>query len=150
MQIKKILLDTNFLLIPAQFKVDIFSEIDRIMLANYKLYVLDKSIDELKKIIADKKQKLKNKKAAKLALQLIKAKKVNVLKTKQDKPVDDMIADLKGHIIATQDIALKRRLRTEKLSEYIIMTNSGTLTTDICHNNILIPIERSKNYPQIS
>ncbi|MBW2966170.1 hypothetical protein KY342_03635 [Candidatus Woesearchaeota archaeon] len=113
-KIKKILLDTNFLLIPSQFNIDIFSEIDRIMLANYKLYVLDKSIDELKKIITDKKQKLKNKKAAKLALQLIKTKKPNIIKTKQDKPVDDIIADLKGYIIATQDINLKKRLKFKK------------------------------------
>lgn len=113
-KIKKILLDTNFLLIPSQFNIDIFSEIDRIMLANYKLYVLDKSIDELKKIITDKKQKLKNKKAAKLALQLIKTKKQNIIKTKQDKPVDDIIADLKGYIIATQDINLKKRLKFKK------------------------------------
>ena len=112
---QKILLDTNFLLIPTQFNVDIFSEIDRIILENYKLYILDKSIDELKKIIADKKQKLKNKKAAKLALQLIKAKNLNIIKTKQDKPVDDIIADLKGYIIATQDTELKKRLKAKKV-----------------------------------
>jgi rRNA-processing protein FCF1 len=110
---RKILLDTNFLLIPAQFKVDIFKEIDRIMFAKYKLYTLDKVIDELKKIIADKKQKQKDKKAAKLALQLIKAKKINIIKTKTDKPVDDIIADLKGYVIATQDIGLKRRLKAK-------------------------------------
>ena len=45
---KKIILDTNFLLIPAQFKVDIFDEIDRIMIEKYQLFVLDKTIDELK------------------------------------------------------------------------------------------------------
>lgn len=110
---KKILLDTNFLLIPAQFKIDIFAEIDRIMLEKYKLFTLDKVIDELKSIQKNPKQKQKNKKAAKLALQLIKAKKVNIIKTKTDKLVDDIIASLKGYIIATQDIGLKRRLKTK-------------------------------------
>ncbi|ENO12016.1 hypothetical protein MBGDC06_00279, partial [Thermoplasmatales archaeon SCGC AB-539-C06] len=71
---KKIILDTNFLLIPAQFKVDIFDEIDRIILEKYQLFVLDKTIDELKKIIADKKQKMRNRRAAKLGLQLLKSK----------------------------------------------------------------------------
>jgi len=47
---RKIILDTNFLLIPAQFKVDIFSEIDRICSFTYSLFVLDKSVEELKKI----------------------------------------------------------------------------------------------------
>jgi len=110
---KKIILDTNFLLIPAQFKVDIFSEIDRIMLEKFQLYTLDKILDELTSIQKDTKQSQKNKKAAKLALQLIKAKKVSIIKTNQDKPVDDIIADLKGYIIATQDINLKRRLKTK-------------------------------------
>ena len=110
---KKILLDTNFLLLPAQFKLDIFSEIDRIMLAKYKLYTLDKVLDELNSIQKDPKQSQKNKKAAKLALQLIKVKKVNILKTKTDKSVDDTIVNLKGYIVATQDIGLKRRLKTK-------------------------------------
>ncbi len=110
---KKILLDTNFLLIPSQFKIDIFAEIDRIMLEKYKLFTLDKVIDELKSIQKNPKQSQKNKKAAKLALQLIKAKKVNIIKTKTDKLVDDIIASLKGYVIATQDIGLKRRLKTK-------------------------------------
>ncbi|MBW2977420.1 hypothetical protein KY331_01100 [Candidatus Woesearchaeota archaeon] len=109
--IKKILLDTNFLLIPTQFKVDIFSEIDRIMLEKYQLFVLDKTIDELKKITADKKQKLKNRKAAKLGLQILKTKKVKILKTKEDLSVDDLIAKLKGYVVATQDIGLKKRIK---------------------------------------
>lgn len=111
---QKILLDTNFLLLPAQFNVDIFSEIDRICLFKYQLFILDKTIDELKKIIADKKQKLKNRQAAKLALLLLKEKKVKILKTKADLPVDDIIVGLKGYIVATQDIGLKRRLKSKK------------------------------------
>jgi len=111
--IKKILLDTNFLLIPAQFNIDIFSEIDKLMLVKYKLFTLDKVIGELKSIQKDKKQKLKNRNAAKLALQLLKAKKVDIIKTKENKPVDDIIAGLKGYIIATQDIGLKRRLKAK-------------------------------------
>ena len=50
---KTVLLDTNFLLIPAQFKVDIFSEIDRICTFQYEIAVLDKTIDELNKIIKE-------------------------------------------------------------------------------------------------
>jgi len=111
--VKKILLDTNFLLIPAQFKIDIFSEIDKLMLEKYQLFALDKVIEELKSIQKNSKQSLKNRNAAKLALQLVKAKKVNIIKTKEDKPVDDIITALKGYIIATQDIALKRRVNAK-------------------------------------
>ena len=110
-----ILLDTNFLLIPAQFKVDIFSEIDRIADFRYKVIVLDKTIDELKKII--KEQKGKNKRAASLALQLLKTKHIKTLNTqKLYKPVDEIILNLAKKsfsIVATQDKALKTRLKAK-------------------------------------
>jgi len=113
---QKILLDTNFLLIPAQFNVDIFTEIDRIMLTNYKIYILDKTIDELEKLTKDPKQKLRDRNAAKLGLQLIKAKKINIIKTNEDLLVDDLIVKLqKDYIIATQDMILKKRLKTKTI-----------------------------------
>ncbi len=105
---KRVILDTNFLLIPMKFNVDIFSEIDRICLFNYKLYVLDKTIDELGKII--EKQKGKDKEAAKIALQLVKKKDINKIKTKEGK-VDELILSLldKDCILATQDKLLRRK-----------------------------------------
>ena len=109
---KKILLDTNFLLIPAQFKVDIFSEIERICNFNYKLYILDKTIEELNNII--EKQRGKNKDAAKLALKLVKLKKINIIKTEETLTTDNLIikkADKKEFIVATQDKFLKKQLK---------------------------------------
>ena len=106
----RVIIDTNFAMIPAQFKVDIFSEIDRIMPAKYKICILDKSIDELKKII--KEQKGKHKTNASLALQLLKAKKVNIIKTKQGY-ADDILVEIakKSDYIATQDLLLRKRLK---------------------------------------
>lgn len=111
---EQIIIDTNFLLIPAQFNVDIFDEIDKIC-TNYKLYIVDKTIDELKKII-DTAKKASDKRAAKLALDLIKAKDINIIYTAKDKSVDDLIIDLvnKGdYTLATQDKLLKERLKTK-------------------------------------
>lgn len=106
---KRIVLDTNFLLIPLQFKVDIFSEIDRICHFNYELSIFEKSIEELKNIINQ--QSGKNKKAAQFALNLIKLKKIHTIKSKQ-KDVDSLILENldKDTIIATQDIKLKKEL----------------------------------------
>ena len=42
----KIILDTNFLMIPSMFKVDIFSEIERICDFKYELCIVDKTLDE--------------------------------------------------------------------------------------------------------
>lgn len=110
----KILLDTNFLLIPGQFKVDIFSEIHRICDFSYEIVVLDRTIDELESIAAQ--QRGKDKMAAKLALQLIKVKKPVILasKTATFKNVDKTILELAAKerlMVATQDRLLKSELK---------------------------------------
>ena len=107
---KKIILDTNFLLIPYQFKVDIFSEIERIMPSGYQLCIIDKAIDELKKL-ADGASK--HSLAARLALVFVNTHNIKIMKTKQDKDVDSLIVDNadKDTIVATQDMELKKRLK---------------------------------------
>ena len=69
---KRIILDTNFLLIPIQFKVDIFTEIDKICIFPYKLYIIEGTIDELNKIIEWRAYKSKDKLSAKIGLELLK------------------------------------------------------------------------------
>ena len=70
----KIIFDTNFLLIPGSFKVDIFSEIKRIIDEPYELFIVDKTYDELNNIIEN--QKGKYKEYASIALKLVKQKKI--------------------------------------------------------------------------
>ena len=125
---KKVILDTNFLLIPVQFKVDIFSEIDRICLFAYKLYIVDKTINELEKIIG--KEKPKDKMAAKIALQLIKRKKVDIIKTSEGK-VDDILLDLLGKdsILATQDALLRKKAR-KRGNQVIVLRSKKHLILD--------------------
>ncbi len=108
---EKIILDTNFLLIPCQFKIDIFTEIDRIFHFKYAIFILDKTLDELETIV--EKQKGKDKEAARFALKLLDAKGIKTIKSGNDKPVDDSIADIASQekvIVATQDKILKKRL----------------------------------------
>ena len=108
---KKILLDTNFLLVPYQFRVDIFTQINRIMHFQYKIFVLDKSVEELKKVIEG--QKGKSKDAAKIALKLIAIKNIGVIKAESGKKTDEVIVELSrkdNYIVATQDKDLKRSL----------------------------------------
>ena len=110
-KIKKVLLDTNFLMSCFQFKVDIFSEIDRIIIAKYEIIVLDKTVEELENIV--KNQKGKDKEAAKFALKLIENKKPIMIKTNNDKKTDDIILDYaikEDYSVATQDKDLKRKL----------------------------------------
>jgi rRNA-processing protein FCF1 len=111
---QKIILDTNFLLIPVQFKVDIFSEIQRICDFNYKIMVLDTSMKELENLLNEKG---KTKNQVKLTLELIKHKKVEILATEGELFADDMLVELAKEgdtIVATQDRELIKRLRCVK------------------------------------
>lgn len=118
---RKVVLDTNFLLIPFQFKVDIFSEISRICRFNCKLCIFEQSINELEKII--KGQSGKDKKAAQFALKLIKLKDIGIIKSNQREGyVDSLILNslAEGDVVATQDSQLKKEL-LKKGSTVIIL-----------------------------
>jgi len=118
---KTVILDTNFLLIPAQFKVDIFEEIERIMTTKYKIKIIDKTIGELKNII--EKQSLKHKSAARIALQLVKKYKMPEIKTDLSANVDRLIIETvnkESFIVATQDKELKRHLKSKKIPLIIL------------------------------
>src|SRR3989338_719404 len=116
---RNIILDTNFSMIPLQFKVDIFSEIERICNFNYSLLVLEASVRELENI-ADT-GKSRDKKIAVAALKLLKSKGIGIIKS-EEKYADDVIlrsAD-KDTIVATQDMALKRKLAQKRASIIIL------------------------------
>ena len=123
---QKILLDTNFLMIPGNFGVDIFEEISRICGFSYRLYLIDKSIDELKKLPEKaKKRKTTTKTAVNIAIKLIQIKekegKLNIIPTKTDnklkdiyknKYVDEIIKEVANdYIVATTDAELKKHLK---------------------------------------
>lgn len=135
---QKILLDTNFLLIPAAFNVDIFSEFNRLFPKN-KLFILDRSIDELKNI--ELKQKGKYKQEARLGLQFIKKYKISTIKTEKHIntskststiPVDDLIVNfalIRDYLVATQDKEIKVKIKeqnkksiTLRQKKYLIIT----------------------------
>jgi hypothetical protein len=111
---KTVILDTNFLLIPCQFRVDIFSEIARICNFSVKIAVLDRTVDELERI--RKTQKGRNRLAASFALALLKKKDLKIIRTNSKKPVDDLIADYakRGAIIATQDAELRKIIKKNR------------------------------------
>ncbi|MBR9690526.1 hypothetical protein GOV08_02465 [Candidatus Woesearchaeota archaeon] len=123
---KRIFLDTNFLLIPAQLKVDIFAEIARVADFDYQLCVLEQSIDELKKMIATQKGKTKD--FARIALQMIKQKSLYITPFSKSGGVDDILVELSDEktVVATQDKELKKRIK-EKGSNIITLKNKKYL-----------------------
>ncbi|MFO8016532.1 MAG: hypothetical protein R6U32_05495 [Candidatus Woesearchaeota archaeon] len=121
---RKIVIDTNFLLIPPKFRLDIFHEIDKTVNFKYQLIILSRSLEELKNIVSKPKgnsARGADREAAKTALELLEAKreslgdKLRVVGSEGH--VDDTIVEMASHdkrmIVATQDKELKRRLKEQ-------------------------------------
>lgn len=104
----KIILDTNFLLLPAQFKIDIFQE-----LKNNELIIFDLAIRELKKIARSKGKAGIN---ANIALKLIKNKKIKIIKArgKVDKAIIDYAKNFNCWV-ATNDKKLIKALKKNEI-----------------------------------
>ena len=131
---KKIVLDTNFLLIPGQFGVDIFAELQRLCGFNYEAVALAAAVAELNGIINDKNASAKDRRAAKLGIQLMKAKGVNVIKSyrKVFKTTDEAILDfatatnkasdksVESVIVATQDRELRDKLAAKGVDVIVL------------------------------
>lgn len=104
---KLILLDTNALMAIAQMRIDLFAELERACDFPYHVAVLEGTLTELQGISL---QGGKEKSAASLALQLLKAKKVEVMPSK-GKVDDELVAhSLQGILVLTQDRELQQRL----------------------------------------
>ncbi len=106
---KTILIDTNFLVECAKNRVDIHSELTRILDFSFEVAILDRTLEELDTIIARGK---KEGQYAKLAKTILMTKKVSVLPTTGGH-TDTLLLDKadENYIIATMDKALKQKLK---------------------------------------
>jgi len=108
---RQLILDTNFLLVPFQFKVDVFTELDHIMEGPYQLVSSTQVLRELRKIA---KNTGRSGSAARFALKLLEANKDRIKIVESDQPVDDWVVEYSKEnkaFAATNDIKLKKRLR---------------------------------------
>lgn len=100
----KVLLDTNFLMGLMRFRVGL-KEIDTLVTEPRQLVTINLVVNELKRLA-------KTSKYAKMALKLIELYKIKVLnstETNTDKAIIKLAE--KDFIVATNDIALRRRLK---------------------------------------
>ena len=100
---KRIVLDTDFILEALKNRIDVKVELARIMDYNYEICVLDRTLDELK-----------GKKGEKLARTFIESLKI--IETSRDKRVDELLFGLNDIIVATQDRELKEKLKNRDIA----------------------------------
>ncbi|MGP8320704.1 MAG: type II toxin-antitoxin system VapC family toxin [Methanosarcinaceae archaeon] len=120
----KVIIDTNALMIPVQFNVDIFDELQRL---GFDEFVLPKAVlDELDTLVG--RSKGKDRMAAKVARSLAgRCKVVDITGF-----ADDVIAELawdSNAAVLTNDIRLKNRLREKGITVVYLRQKNRLATT---------------------
>ncbi len=107
----KLILDSNALFVPLQFKLDIFEELDTLMNANYELILLSPNRQEIERLARE--GSLKTRKEAAYALKL--AEKCRLVKLEIiGASADDVIVEVASKWkcpVFTNDRLLRKRLR---------------------------------------
>ncbi|MEM5793574.1 MAG: DNA-binding protein [Candidatus Aenigmatarchaeota archaeon] len=109
---KRLILDTNFLMIPHVFGVDIFEEISKLVDERHELVVFSSTIKELENII---KRGGKEGISAKIALELIKRKGVKIIQNRGSTDEDIIEGADNNTIVATNDRDLIKRLKDKNI-----------------------------------
>jgi len=106
---RPVVLDTNFLLIPFRFRINIMAELDYLIEESHFYVVSSRTVAELEKLGSSVG---KDGMAARLALKMLKASRIEMVKNEEH--VDDWIvgyAKDNNAIVCTNDAALRRRLK---------------------------------------
>lgn len=112
----KVIFDANFLLLPLQFKIDIFSEIEA-LIGHFEPIVLSTTLEELKKLSMRKSEKVRRQ--ALLALEIAKKCRIIEACVEPGENYDDVLlrtAKECNCIVATNDRNLRRKLREARLA----------------------------------
>lgn len=122
----RVILDANFLMIPGQFGVDIFSEMDRVLERGYEIVVPEPVVRELEGISEGGGGDAK---AASVALQLIEEKGLERVHAEGN--ADEAILEMAGGdtVVGTQDRELKKRLR-ERGVTMLVLKNKNYLDVE--------------------
>lgn len=108
----RVILDTNLLLVPSQFKLDVFEELSSLLGQRFDPVILSSTYKELLRIFKNGSPKMRQQ--ASLALRLAeKCQMIHIKKGTVETPDDIIVRFAKkwGGLVATNDRALKKRLR---------------------------------------
>ncbi len=103
-----IIFDTNFLFVTFEFRLDVVSEIQKLVGTNYTLYIYEGTLGELESV---ERKGDKNKKFLPLISTMLKRYNFKIIKSKQSYIDDQIIENAQnGVIIATNDKELRKKL----------------------------------------
>lgn len=111
---RPVILDTNFLLLPFQFKINILEELAYLVEENHEYLISSRTLSELRRL---GKSVGKDGMAARLAIKMIEANKQSIRVVESEVPVDDWLVERArktNAVICTNDAALRKRLRPLK------------------------------------
>lgn len=112
---RPVVLDTNFLLVPFQFRIDILRELDFLVDVSHVFVISSRTVKELNAI---GRAAGRDGMAGRLALKMLKANKGRIQVVESDAEVDDWIvayAKENRAIVCTNDSDLRRRLKAVKV-----------------------------------
>jgi len=107
----RVLLDSNFLMIPMELHIDVFEEIQNLLGKRVEFILIKPVYEELRRLATGSS---KVGRQAAYALELAKRCKMMNVQMKESKSIDDAIARVAkdtGTIVATMDLELKAKLR---------------------------------------
>ncbi|MGY5854771.1 MAG: nucleotide-binding protein [Candidatus Thorarchaeota archaeon] len=111
-----VVIDTNFILVPAQFGVDIFTEAERVLERKVEFVVLASAVDEIEKKM-EKATKRTEKLQFRIAKDLVaRCRVVEMNPNSEQKDVDSQLLDYASSVegvLATNDRELRQRARAK-------------------------------------
>lgn len=112
----RVIIDTNFLFIPSEFKIDIFEALSALFNERIEPVLLSTNYDEMKRMTHEAAPKLR--KQATFAQELTKKCKIVEIERNQDETNDDVllrVAESWRSPVATNDGELRRKLRARRI-----------------------------------
>jgi len=112
---REVVMDTNFFLLPFQFKIDIFTELDYVLGEPFHVVVSSKVLSELRGLA---RRTGKSGAAARFALKILAAGRQRFETVDSAGPVDDWVFEYaKEHraVACTNDRELRKKLKAERL-----------------------------------
>lgn len=116
------MLDTNFLLLPYQFRIDIRKQIEELLEAPHELIVPSGVVSELRKL---GKGRGKEGAAARFALRMVGLIGARIVRSSGK--VDDWIADYavkEGAVVCTNDAGLRHKLKNGRVKMIVLRSRS--------------------------